>query len=90
MQRPYPNYTIIGTTAVGAMTSGGTESILIAMKAYRDWARAVKGITNPNIVAVRTAHPALDKACEYFNINLRKVHENVKVLLTPFLIYCRN
>lgn len=30
-------------------TSGGTESILMACKAYRDWARATKGITRPEM-----------------------------------------
>lgn len=33
----------------GAMTSGGTESIIMAVKAYRDWGRAVKGITEPEM-----------------------------------------
>lgn len=46
----------------GAFTTGGTESILMAMKAYRDWGRTTKGITNPNIVIPLTAHAAFDKA----------------------------
>ena len=33
----------------GTTTSGGTESIIMAVKAYRDWARAVKGITEPEM-----------------------------------------
>ena len=33
----------------GAMTSGGTESIVMAVKTYRDWAREVKGITEPEM-----------------------------------------
>jgi glutamate/tyrosine decarboxylase-like PLP-dependent enzyme len=33
----------------GTMTSGGTESILMAVKTHRDWARAVKGITEPEM-----------------------------------------
>lgn len=33
----------------GTTTSGGTESIVMAVKAYRDWARAVKGITEPEM-----------------------------------------
>jgi glutamate/tyrosine decarboxylase-like PLP-dependent enzyme len=44
----------------GSMTSGGTESILLAIKAYRDFA-ASKGVTNPNLVLPRTAHPAFLK-----------------------------
>lgn len=33
----------------GTMTSGGTESIIMAVKTHRDWARAVKGITEPEM-----------------------------------------
>jgi sphinganine-1-phosphate aldolase len=33
----------------GTMTSGGTESIIMACKAYRDWARDTKGITEPEM-----------------------------------------
>ena len=33
----------------GTMTSGGTESIVMAVKTYRDWARSVKGITEPEM-----------------------------------------
>jgi sphinganine-1-phosphate aldolase len=56
----------------GLTTSGGTESILLAMLAYREWGRA-RGITKPNVVASITAHAAFDKACFYFGIELRKV-----------------
>eukprot|EP00756_Hemistasia_phaeocysticola_P036099 Hpha_TRINITY_DN16620_c1_g12::TRINITY_DN16620_c1_g12_i1::g.179116::m.179116/K01634/SGPL1, DPL1; sphinganine-1-phosphate aldolase len=54
----------------GAFTTGGTESILMAMKAYRDQAR-LRGITQPNIVVPATAHAAFEKACAYFDITLR-------------------
>ncbi|CAD7953737.1 unnamed protein product [Amoebophrya sp. A25] len=57
----------------GSMTTGGTESILMAMLAYRNWGRAEKGISRPNIVAPITAHAAFDKAAHYFGIVLRKV-----------------
>lgn len=33
----------------GVTTSGGTESIIMAVKTYRDWARATKGITEPEM-----------------------------------------
>jgi hypothetical protein len=36
-------------TGAGATTSGGTESILLACKSYRDWGRKVKGITRPEM-----------------------------------------
>ncbi len=57
----------------GTVTSGGTESILLAMKAYRDWARAKKGITKPEMIVPTTAHAAFDKAAEYFNIRIVRV-----------------
>mmetsp|Transcript_114281 Transcript_114281/g.277468 ORF Transcript_114281/g.277468 Transcript_114281/m.277468 type:complete len:559 (+) Transcript_114281:93-1769(+) len=54
----------------GTMTSGGTESILMAMKAYRDFAETRKGITEPEIIVPNTAHAAFDKAAFYFKIRI--------------------
>ncbi len=54
----------------GVVTAGGTESILLAMKTYRDWARNKKGIKKPEIVVPSTAHAAFDKAAQYFNIRI--------------------
>jgi len=54
--------------AVGNMTSGGTESILMALKTARDWARAEKGITEPEVLLPVTAHPAFDKATQYLGM----------------------
>lgn len=59
-----------GPDGCGTMTSGGTESILMACKAYRDFAKAKRGITEPEIVVPVTAHAAFDKACYYFGIKL--------------------
>ncbi|MBK8563758.1 MAG: aspartate aminotransferase family protein [Saprospiraceae bacterium] len=60
-------------SAVGTMTSGGTESILLAMYAYREWARKHRpSIKVPEIVAPSTLHPAFDKAAHYFGLVLRK------------------
>ncbi len=59
--------------ACGTVTSGGTESILLAMKTYRDWARATKGITAPEMIAPTTAHAAFDKAAQYFGIRMIRV-----------------
>eukprot|EP01127_Copromyxa_protea_P007478 TRINITY_DN1738_c0_g1_i1.p1 TRINITY_DN1738_c0_g1~~TRINITY_DN1738_c0_g1_i1.p1 ORF type:complete len:542 (+),score=102.10 TRINITY_DN1738_c0_g1_i1:18-1643(+) len=55
-------------TAVGSVTTGGTESILMAVKTYRDRAEKLFGITDPEIVMPITAHPAFSKACHYFKI----------------------
>lgn len=54
----------------GVMTSGGTESILLACKAYRDFAADKRGITQPNMVVPITIHAAFEKAAHYFGIEL--------------------
>ncbi|MEI2698692.1 MAG: hypothetical protein V9E94_10245 [Microthrixaceae bacterium] len=58
-------------TPAGIVTSGGTGSITHAMLAYREHAAPTRGITNPNVVKPETAHPAFDKACHLFGIELR-------------------
>jgi len=57
----------------GTVTSGGTESIMLAMKTYRDYAEAERNITSPNLVMPLTAHAAFDKACESFRIKPIKI-----------------
>ncbi|MGJ8668782.1 MAG: pyridoxal phosphate-dependent decarboxylase family protein [Oceanococcus sp.] len=55
----------------GNFTSGGTESIMLAMKAARDFCRATKPhITQPNIVLPITAHPAFHKAADYLGLTV--------------------
>lgn len=63
----------LGEEICGAVTSGGTESILLAMKTYRDWARERKGIRRPEIIAPTTAHAAFDKAGHYFGIKVIRI-----------------
>lgn len=49
--------------AAGTMTSGGSESLLLAVKTARDWARAERpDVTAPEMIIPVTAHPALLKA----------------------------
>jgi sphinganine-1-phosphate aldolase len=62
-----------GAPVVGTVNSGGTESILLAMKAYRDFARERRGIAAPEIVAPVTAHAAFDKAARFFDMPLVRV-----------------
>jgi glutamate/tyrosine decarboxylase-like PLP-dependent enzyme len=57
----------------GSVTSGGTESILLAMKAYRDRARAERRTRRPTIVAPTTAHAAFDKAASAFGMGIVRV-----------------
>ncbi len=58
--------------AEGVFTSGGSESILIAMKAARDAWRAEGGETRPNIVTCITVHPAFDKAADLMDFEIRR------------------
>lgn len=57
----------------GTVTSGGTESILLAMKTYRDRARATRRFIRPEVIAPSTAHPAFDKAAHYFGFRLTRI-----------------
>jgi glutamate/tyrosine decarboxylase-like PLP-dependent enzyme len=58
--------------AAGSMTSGGTDSIFMAVKAARDYARS-KGQTGPaNIVTPYSAHPAFHKAGMVMDIEIRR------------------
>ncbi|XP_068655782.1 sphingosine-1-phosphate lyase [Aristolochia californica] len=65
-----------GGQICGNMTSGGTESILLAVKSSRDYMRMRKGITKPEMIIPESAHSAYDKAAQYFNIKLWRVHVN--------------
>lgn len=61
-------------SVVGTVTSGGTESILCAVAAYRDRARRERPwVRWPELVVPSTIHPAFDKAAHYFGVRLRKV-----------------
>jgi sphinganine-1-phosphate aldolase len=62
-----------GSSTCGSITSGGTESILLACKAYRDYGREVNGIEHPNMVIPTTAHTAFDKAAKYLKITVKTV-----------------
>jgi glutamate/tyrosine decarboxylase-like PLP-dependent enzyme len=55
--------------AAGTMSSGGSESLLLAVKTARDWARAEKpNVTAPEMILPMTAHPALLKAAHTVGI----------------------
>jgi sphinganine-1-phosphate aldolase len=62
-----------GPEAAGFMTSGGTESILMAVLAARERGRAERGVVTPNIVLPASAHAAFEKACHYFGLESRRV-----------------
>jgi sphinganine-1-phosphate aldolase len=63
-----------GTEEVcGVVTSGGTESCLLAVKTYRDMARDKRGVRYPEMIIAETAHVAWIKASEYFGVKIRRV-----------------
>ncbi|MGD2269728.1 MAG: aspartate aminotransferase family protein [Desulfobacterales bacterium] len=54
---------------VGNFTSGGTESLILALKTARDYARATKPhIEAPEMVMPVTAHASLYKAAHYLQV----------------------
>ena len=52
----------------GKLTSGGTESLFLAVQVARDHARQHRGIAEPSVVLPATAHPAFAKACHYLDV----------------------
>ena len=58
-----------GEDACGSVTSGGTESILMACLSYRQIGYT-KGIRYPEIVAPISCHAAFEKAAYYFQMKL--------------------
>jgi glutamate/tyrosine decarboxylase-like PLP-dependent enzyme len=55
--------------AYGIFASGGTESTMIALKAYRDHRR----VETPNVVVPETAHPAFSKASAYLGLQVIEI-----------------
>jgi glutamate/tyrosine decarboxylase-like PLP-dependent enzyme len=56
----------------GTLSSGGTESIFLAVHTARSWGAQERGIDAPNIVTPDTVHPAFAKACHYLGIEHRR------------------
>ncbi|BAN90887.1 pyridoxal phosphate-dependent decarboxylase family protein [Aeropyrum camini] len=55
---------------VGTVTYGGTESIILAAMAAREWYRSLGGSRTPGIVAPQTVHPSVRKAASYLGMRL--------------------
>ena len=62
-----------GGAVDGFLTSGGTESLLQAVKTARDVARQDRGIAHPRVVVAESAHAAFTKAADYFDVELVRV-----------------
>ena len=58
-----------GDARAGKLTSGGTESLFLAVQVARDHARQARGVAEPAIVIPSTAHPAFAKACHYLDVD---------------------
>lgn len=64
-------------SVVGNFTSGGTESIILALKTARDYCRAKKPeITQPEMILPVTAHAAFQKAAHYLCVKIVLVPVN--------------
>jgi sphinganine-1-phosphate aldolase len=61
-----------GEPGAGSLTSGGTESIFLAVQVARDHARE-NGIADPELLTANTAHPAFAKAAKYLDVPHRKI-----------------
>ncbi|WP_245459633.1 MULTISPECIES: aminotransferase class V-fold PLP-dependent enzyme [unclassified Rhizobium] len=63
-----------GDEGVASITSGGTESIFIAMKTAREWAKAARPeVTKPKMLLSHSAHPAFDKAAKYLGLEVVRI-----------------
>jgi glutamate/tyrosine decarboxylase-like PLP-dependent enzyme len=71
--------------ATGNMTTGGSESILMAVKAARDFARAQRGdkAHRGNLVLPSSAHPAFNKAALLMDLEVRRVPVTRDFLADP-------
>lgn len=69
--------------ACGFMTTGGTESIILAMQTCRDWSRAKRGDPRHrgNVVAAETVHPAFNKGAKLMDLEVRRapVDDNLRM-----------
>ncbi|KOM57668.1 hypothetical protein LR48_Vigan11g070100 [Vigna angularis] len=62
-----------GGQICGNMTSGRTESILLAVKTSHDYMKSKKGITRPEMIIPLSGNSAYEKVVQYFNIKLWRV-----------------
>ncbi len=59
-----------GPEVCGTFTSGGTESIILAVKAARDFAKSSRGVSAPEMIVPVTAHAAFHKAGHYLGVKV--------------------
>ncbi len=66
--------------SAGSFTSGGTESIILAVKAARDYMRDKKKIRDPEMIVPETAHAAFHKAAHYLGVKLVQIPVNPETM----------
>lgn len=67
----------------GCTTSGGTESIILAIKTHKDYYRdRIFPVSHPEIICCVSAHASVDKACDLMSIRL------IKVPMDPITFKC--
>jgi glutamate/tyrosine decarboxylase-like PLP-dependent enzyme len=69
-----------GEEPCGVVSGGGTESIISALLAHREYYREYRGIADPEIIVPVTAHAAFDKGAHYFGIKV--VHAPIDPVTT--------
>lgn len=63
--------------AHGTVTTGGSESIFLAMKAARDWARVERTqVASPEILLTHTTYPVFNKAAHALGIRVVQVSQS--------------
>lgn len=62
--------------AVGTVTTGGSESIALALKTARDRARDLRGITAPEIIVPQSAYAVFDKLAHYLGIKVIRMTDS--------------
>lgn len=73
-----------GNQVIGNLTSGGTESLLLAVLAAREWAKQNRPqVTHPEIVVPASAHPGFDKAGHYFGVRIVRIPTRADLRADP-------
>ena len=61
----------------GSLTTGGTESNIIAMNTAREWAKQYKPeISSPEIIVPRTAHPSFEKGAKILQMKVVRLEKS--------------
>ena len=76
----------------GNLTTGGTESTICALKAYKKHKKRYFNLFRPEVLCTKTVHAAVNKACDLLDLKIVYVdldENNVMVLSKNSLVYER-